>query len=118
VLVGVGQTASNLVAAALGFWLLRRRFGLLRLRTTTRLYVRLVAASLVGALVAWPVVTLCGSLGLGRFVEAALQLVVGGAVFLAVVLGLAHVMRVQEVGQLLDPVLRRLGRRPPASPSP
>jgi putative peptidoglycan lipid II flippase len=118
VLVGVGQTASNLVAAALGFWLLRRRFGLLRLRTTTRLYVRLVAASLIGALVAWPVATLCGSLGLGRFVEAALQLVVGGAVFLAVVLGLAHVMRVQEVGQLLDPVLRRLGRRPPASPSP
>jgi putative peptidoglycan lipid II flippase len=118
VLVGIGQTASNLVAAVLGFWLLRRRFGLLRLRTTTRLYVRLVAASLSGAVVAWPVVALCGSLGLGRFVEALLQLVLGGAVFLAVALGLAHVMRVQEVGQLLDPVLRRIGRRPPASPSP
>ena len=27
-------------------------------------------------------------------------------------LGLAHAMRVEEVGQLLDPVLRRLRRRP------
>ncbi len=118
VLVGIGQTASNLVAAALGFWLLRRRFGLLRLRTTTRLYVRLVAASLAGAVVAWPVVAGIGRLGLGRFVEAVLQLAVGGGVFLAVALGLAHVMQVQEVDQLLDPVLRRLRKRPPASPAP
>jgi putative peptidoglycan lipid II flippase len=118
VLVGIGQTASNLVAAALGFWLLRRRFGLLRLRTTTRLYVRLVAASVAGALVAWPVIATVGRLGLGRFVEAPLQLAVGGSVFLAVVLGLAHLMRVQEVDQLLDPVLRRLRRRPPTSPAP
>jgi len=118
VLVGVGQTASNLVAAALGFWLLRRRFGLLRLRATTRLYVRLVAASLAGAAVAWPVVSLSGALGLSRFVEAPLQLAVGGGVFLVVVLGLAHLMRVQEVDQLLDPLLRRLRRRPPASSAP
>jgi putative peptidoglycan lipid II flippase len=118
VLVGIGQTASNLVAAALGFWLLRRRFGLLRLRTTTRLYVRLVAASVAGALVAWPVIATVGRLRLGRFVEAPLQLAVGGSVFLAVVLGLAHLMRVQEVDQLLDPVLRRLRRRPPTSPAP
>jgi putative peptidoglycan lipid II flippase len=118
VLVGIGQTASNLVAAALGFWLLRRRFGLLRLRTTTRLYVRLVAASVAGALVAWPVIATVGRLGLGRFVEAPLQLAVGGTVFLGVVLGLAHLMRVQEVDQLLDPVLRRLRRRPPTSPAP
>lgn len=112
VLVGVGQTASNLAAAVVGFWLLRRRFGLLRLRATLRLYVRLVAASLGGVLVGWPLVLLIGSLGLGRFVEATLQLVVGGGVFLAVVLGLAHVMRVEEVAQLLGPVLRRVRRGP------
>ena len=118
VLVGIGQTVSNLAAALLGFWLLRRRFGLLQLRATTRLYVRLVAASLAGAGVAWPVVAGIGLAGLGRFAEAPLQLAAGGAVFVAVVLGLAHVMRVQEVDQLLDPVLRRLRNRPPASPAP
>ena len=118
VLVGIGQTVSNLAAALLGFWLLRRRFGLLQLRATTRLYVRLVAASLAGAGVAWPVVAGIGLAGLGRFAEAPLQLAAGGAVFVAVVLGLAHVMRVQEVDQLLDPLLRRLRNRPPASPAP
>ena len=118
VLVGIGQTVSNLAAALLGFWLLRRRFGLLQLRATTRLYVRLVAASLAGAGVVWPVVAGIGLAGLGRFAEAPLQLAAGGAVFVAVVLGLAHVMRVQEVDQLLDPVLRRLRNRPPASPAP
>ena len=118
VLVGIGQTVSNLAAALLGFWLLRRRFGLLQLRATTRLYVRLVAASLGGAVVAWPVAAGIGLAGLGRFAEAPLQLVAGGGVFVAVVLGLAHVMRVQEVDQLLDPVLRRLRNRPPASPAP
>ena len=118
VLVGVGQTLSNVAAALLGFWLLRRRFGLLRLRSTVRLYVRLVAASLVGALVAWPLVLGIGALGLGRFVEAPLQLLAGGGLFLIVVLGLAHLMRVEEVGQLLDPVLRRVRRRPAAPPTP
>jgi putative peptidoglycan lipid II flippase len=118
VLVGVGQTVSNLAAAVLGFWLLRRRFGLLRLRSTLRLYVRLMAASLAGVVVGWPVVAGIGALGLGRFIEAPLQLVVGGGVFLAVVLWLAHRMRVEEVGQLLDPVVRRVRRRPPASPAP
>jgi putative peptidoglycan lipid II flippase len=117
VLVGVGQTVSNLAAAVVGFWLLRRRFGLLRLRGTTRLYVRLLTASLVGALVAWPVVAGIGWLELGRFVEALLQLVLGGTAFLAVVLGLAHLMKVEEVGQLLDPVARRLRRRPTGPPT-
>ena len=111
VLVGLGQTLSNLAAALIGFWLLRRRFGLLRLRTTLRLYVRLLVASLGGAVLCWPVVALVGSWGLGRFVEAPLQLVLGGAVFVVVVLTLARLMRVEEVGQLLDPVLRRLRGR-------
>jgi len=111
ILVGIGQTLSNLAAAVVGFWLLRHRFGLLHLKATVRLYVRLVLASLAGLAVAWPVIALIGRFGLGRYVAAATQLTVGGSLFLAVVLGAAHLMRVEEVGQLLDPVTRRIRRR-------
>jgi hypothetical protein len=40
------------------------------------------------------------------------ELAVGGVVYLGVVYGLAHLMRVEEVSQLLSPVLRRVRRRP------
>ncbi len=111
VLVGVGQTLSNLVAAVVGFWLLRRRFGLLRLRATLRTYVRLLVASVGAAAVTWPVLARVAAGGFGRYVVAGLQLLVGGGVFASVALGLASLMRVEEVGQLLAPVLRRVRRR-------
>jgi putative peptidoglycan lipid II flippase len=112
VVVGIGQTVSNVVAAVVGLSLLRRRLGLLRLRSTVRLYVRLVAASLVGAAVAWPLKWWLESvLPTGR-TGSALELVLGGGVFLGVALGMAHLMHVDEVRQLLDPVVRRLRRRP------
>jgi len=47
-----------------------------------------------------------------RWSGAAVELVLGGGVFVAVALGAAHTLRVEEVGQLLDPVTRRLRRRP------
>lgn len=110
VVVGVGQTLSNLVASVVGFALLRRRFGLLRLRSVARLYARLLVAAVVAAGVSWPLVHwLDGTLPEGR-AGAAAELVVGGGVFALVALGLAHLMRVDEVGQLLDPVLRRVRR--------
>ena len=112
VVVGVGQTLSNLVAAGLGFALLRRRLGPLALRSAVRLYARLAVAALVAGAVAWPLDRLLAARLPDTHLAALVEVVVGGGVFLAVALGLAHVMRVEEVGQLLDPVLRRLRRRP------
>jgi putative peptidoglycan lipid II flippase len=112
IVVGLGQTLSNLAAAIVGFVLLRRRFGLLRLRTTVRMYVRLLLSSAVAAGVTWPVLRALESVLPAQRWAALVELVVGGGLFLLLALGLAHLLRVEEVGQLLDPVLRRLRRRP------
>jgi putative peptidoglycan lipid II flippase len=110
--VGLGQTVSNLAAALVGFALLRRRLGLLRLRSTMRLYVRLGIASVVAGLVCWPLVAWLESTLSGGRLSSAIELVVGGGLFLVMVLVLAHLMKVEEVGQLLAPVTRRVRRRP------
>jgi putative peptidoglycan lipid II flippase len=110
--VGLGQTVSNLAASIVGFVLLRRWLGLLRLRSTVRLYVRLAIAAAAGALVCWPLVAWLESVLPGRGLSSLVELAVGGVVYLGVVYGLAHLMRVEEVSQLLSPVLRRVRRRP------
>ncbi|MGO4340490.1 murein biosynthesis integral membrane protein MurJ [Pedococcus sp. 2YAF34] len=114
VIVGLGQTVSNLVAALVGFALLRRRLGSLHLSPAVRVYVRLAVASLVAAVPTLVLLWLLGRLGVEaeRWSGAAVELALGGAVFVAVALGVAHALRVEEVGQLLDPVTRRLRRRP------
>ena len=109
--VGIGQTVSNLAASVVGFLLLRRRLGLLRLRSTVRLYVRLAVASVTAGLVCWPLVAWLNSTLSSSRLSSAVELVVGGGVFLAIVLGVAHLMKVEEVAQLLDPVVRRARRR-------
>ena len=114
VVVGVGQTVSNLVAALLGFLLLRRRLGLLRLGSSIRTYVRLALAA--GLAAAVTVFMVAGLEGLGvegeRWSGALLELASGGLLFLVLCFGAAHLMRVEEVQQLFDPLLRRLRRRP------
>lgn len=115
VVVGLGQTASNVAAALLGFVLLRRRLGRLRLRDTARTYVRLVIASLAATAACWALKTaLLGLLGRG-VLGGVLVLVVTGTVFFVIVFVLAHLMRVREVDELVGPILRRarrVGRRP------
>ncbi|MFC8502948.1 murein biosynthesis integral membrane protein MurJ [Pedococcus sp. NPDC057267] len=111
VVVGIGQTLSNLVAALVGFALLRRRLGALALHPTVRLYARLAVASLVAGLVAWPLDRLLAAGLPDTHLTALLEVVVGGGVFLVLALVLSHLLRVEEVGQLFDPVLRRLRRR-------
>jgi putative peptidoglycan lipid II flippase len=112
IVVGLGQTLSNLAAALVGFALLRRRLGPLRLRETVRVYVRLVLASLVALGFGWLVLTGLAAAGIDgqTWVGAAVELVLAGGAFAAVVLVLAHVMHVDEVRQLLDPLLRKARR--------
>jgi putative peptidoglycan lipid II flippase len=110
VVVGLGQSASNVVAALIGFWLLRRDLGTLGLRSTVRMYVRMAVASAVAALAAWAALWVLEPWLPGGRAGAVVELLVGGALFLALALGLARLMRVGEVTQLLDPVLRRVRR--------
>ena len=114
IVVGIGQTLSNLAAALLGFLLLRRRLGLLRLGSSIRTYVRLALAAMIAA--AATAFMLVGLEGFGidgeRWSGALAEMVLGGMVFLVLCFGTAHLLRVEEVGQLFDPVVRRLRRRP------
>ncbi len=107
IVVGIGQTTGNTLAALLGFWLLRRRLGRLGLSPTIRMYVRMVAAAVVAAVVVGPGMALLG-LGLDGRMPPLVQLVLGGTSYVALTLALAHGLRVREVEQLLGPVLRHL----------
>jgi len=114
VVVGIGQTLSNLAAAVLGFVLLRRRLGPLRLGPAVRVYVRLAVAAVLAGVATLGLLWVLRALGLDEtsWSGSLVELVVGGGFFLAVVLGIAHLMRVEEVGQLLDPLTRRVRRTP------
>jgi putative peptidoglycan lipid II flippase len=114
IVVGLGQTVSNLAAALLGFVLLRRRLGALHLQPTIRSYVRLAIASAVAGIVIWLGVLAVEGVGLvgTSWTGAFIEVVAGGGAFVVIALALAHAMRVDEVAVLLDPVLRRLRRSP------
>lgn len=106
--VGLGQSLSNLVGAAVGVSLLRRRFGRLGLGETVQQHLRLLLASLAGALVASATVLgLRTVLGEGRLATLA-TLLVSGVVLLLVTIAAALRLHVAELRQVLAPVLRRL----------
>ena len=108
--VGVGQTLSNLVAAVLGFTLLRRSLGPLGLSSVVQQYVRLGVATLIATVLAWGLVRLLDAVLPPGWWSAVVICTLGGGLLLAVTLALAARMRVSEVTELLAPVLRRLGR--------
>jgi putative peptidoglycan lipid II flippase len=112
VVVGIGQTVSNLAAAVLGFGLLRRLLGPLHLRSATRMYVRMALASLVAGVLAWTVTWALATKPNDSLAARAWSLGLAMAVFSVSVLMLGHALRVREVAELLGPILRRLpGRR-------
>ncbi len=109
VVVGLGQTVSNLAAAVVGFALLRRKLGPLRLGRAASMYTRLGVASLAGGALAFVGIRVAGSGATSDWLVGAVTLAVGGAGFVVVVLLLAHLLRVREVHELFAPVLRRVG---------
>jgi len=117
VVVGLGQTLSNTVAAVVGLWLLRRKLGSLHLRSTTRLYVRVAVASVVAAVPTIAVVWVLRQVlphdanGNLTWASSVVVVVVGLVVLFPVALAVAHALRVREVALLLDPVLRRVSAR-------
>jgi putative peptidoglycan lipid II flippase len=102
----------SFVAAAVGMaWLLRRRLGPLGLRevgqTFGKVALAALGAALAGVITLW---ILPGSRPLAPG-EAWLQLIVGGAVVSGSYLGLAMLLRITEIHDVLDLVRRKVLRR-------
>ncbi len=106
--VGVGQTLSNVLAAGIGFVLLRRRLGRLGLGVTVRTYVRLVVASAAAGAIAVGGLHLVSDRIEGSRLMSLAALAGFGMAYVLLTWAIAHRMRVREVEELLAPVLRRL----------
>ena len=109
--VGSGQTLSNLAAAVIGLWLLRRRLGPLGLSRVVRQNVRLILATGLASAVGWGLLVLLdGPLHGDTWLGAVLLCVLIGAVVLVITLAIAAALRVREVTEVLEPLTRRLSR--------
>ena len=105
-----GNAISFVLAAALGYWLLRRRVGALGLRQITSTLVRLGVAALVAcvptAILVFGITMLWNDDQPASYV----QLVLGGIVLIATYVAVAFVLRVREVRDIADMVRTRLRR--------
>jgi putative peptidoglycan lipid II flippase len=107
----LGNAVSYLAAAIISAMLLRPRVGRIGLgrimRTLGRVVVAALGAALVGVLV---VAVLPGDPADLSWAAAAVQLVIGGAAIGATYLGLAMLLRIGEITEVVGMVRRRLGR--------
>ncbi|MEU4566119.1 murein biosynthesis integral membrane protein MurJ [Micromonospora sp. NPDC023956] len=106
----IGNAVSYLAAAIASAWLLRPRVGRIGLgaivRTLGKVAVAAAGAALVGFLVIW---LLPGGDTPSRL-AAVVQLLIGGAVIAGTYLGLAMLLRIGEITEVVAMVRRRLGR--------
>jgi putative peptidoglycan lipid II flippase len=105
-----GNAVSFVVAAALGYLLLRRRIGQLGMSQVLGTLSRLALAGLIAAVPTTAVLVITTVLwGDGKGASLG-QLVLCGAVLVAAYLGAATALRVPEVSELLGMVRSRLRR--------
>ncbi|MEV4462080.1 murein biosynthesis integral membrane protein MurJ [Micromonospora echinofusca] len=106
----IGNAVSYLAAAIASAWLLRPRVGRIGLGEIMRTGGRVLVAALGAAVVGLIVVKLLPGDDTPSRLEAIVQLVVGGAVIGGTYLGLATVLRIGEITEVVGMVRRRLGR--------
>ncbi|MFG3706832.1 murein biosynthesis integral membrane protein MurJ [Micromonospora sp. NPDC047670] len=106
----IGNAVSYVAAAVASAWLLRPRVGRIGLGGIMRTLGRVAVAALGAALVGLLVVALLPGDDTPTRLEAVVQLVVGGAVIGGTYLGLATVLRIGEITEVVGMVRRRLGR--------
>ena len=105
-----GNAASYLVSAVISATVLRRRIGAIGMRDVLLPFLKVAAASVGAILVGLLVMKLLPGDGAPSRPEAFLNLVVGGAAIGGTYLGLALLLRIREITQLLDMVRRRISR--------
>lgn len=103
--VGLGIVVSNILSSLFGMWFIRRRLGHLGLVGIVGTYLRIGVASLVAGGIAWLIVLGFDQIVHGQLAQV-LILVVGGGVFGVVYLLVAALLHIEEVGDLVDPVVR------------
>jgi len=113
--VGAAMSLSNVVAVLLRTAGLRRKLHGLDAFRIVRMHVKTALAAGVSAGIGWGVLQLFGDLYGLSWLRAAVVTTVVGIVMTAVYIGGLKVMRVRELDQLADPLLRKLGRRRPTT---
>ncbi|MFI6235036.1 murein biosynthesis integral membrane protein MurJ [Micromonospora sp. NPDC050784] len=106
----IGNAVSYLAAAIASAWLLRPRVGRIGLGEIMRTGGRVAAAALGSAVVGLLVVKLLPGDDTPSRLEAIFQLVIGGVVIGGTYLGLAMLLRIGEITEVVGMVRRRLGR--------
>ncbi|RAN98250.1 murein biosynthesis integral membrane protein MurJ [Micromonospora noduli] len=106
----IGNAISYLAAAVASAWLLRSRVGRIGLDRIMRALGRVAVAALGSALVGLAVVKLLPGDDTPTRLEAIIQLVIGGVVIFVSYLGLATLLRIGEITEVVSMVRRRLGR--------
>ncbi|MEV4654546.1 murein biosynthesis integral membrane protein MurJ [Micromonospora sp. NPDC049301] len=106
----IGNAVSYLAAAIGSAWLLRPRVGRIGLGGIMRTLGRVLVAALGAALVGLLVVNLLPGGDTPSWTQAVVQLVIGGVVIGGTYLGLAMVLRIGEITEVVGMVRRRLGR--------
>ncbi|MEH1012645.1 murein biosynthesis integral membrane protein MurJ [Micromonospora sp. CPCC 206060] len=106
----IGNAVSYVAAAVLSAWLLRGRVGRIGLGQIMATMGKVLLAAFGAALVGLLVVNLLpGDATPGRL-EAIVRLVVGGAAIGGTYLGLAMLLRIREITEVVGMVRRKLGR--------
>ncbi|MFE0526693.1 murein biosynthesis integral membrane protein MurJ [Micromonospora parva] len=106
----IGNAVSYLAAAIGSAWLLRPRVGRIGLGRIMRTLGRVLVAALGAALVGLLVINLLPGGDRPSWIQAVVQLVIGGVVIGGTYLGLAMVLRIGEITEVVGMVRRRLGR--------
>jgi putative peptidoglycan lipid II flippase len=107
----LGNGISYLAATVVSAWLLRRRLGPLDLRRIGSSLGRVTVATAGAALAGLLVLLLLPGGGTPTKIEALVQLVAGGVAVAGTYLGLAVLLGVREIHDVLDLVRRKLLRR-------
>ncbi|MEU8214776.1 murein biosynthesis integral membrane protein MurJ [Micromonospora taraxaci] len=106
----IGNAVSYLAAAIGSAWLLRPRVGRIGLGHIMRTLGRVLVAALGAALAGLLVINLLPGGETPSWAQAVVQLVIGGAVIGGTYLGLAMLLRISEITEVVGMVRRRLGR--------
>ena len=106
----IGNAVSYVVAAVASTWQLRKHVGRIGLHDMMANFGKVLVAALGSALAGLAVVNLLPGEAPLTWTESAVRLVVGGAVIGLTYVGLAFLLRLQEINAVLGMIRRRLVR--------